>query len=180
MTPMKSERAGTGRGVGPQSGASTLEGILAGAVAGAVATWVMGKVTSYLYSHEPKQARDEENSARGGSTAYATAAEKGARLVGTTLSKDQKKEYGQVIHWSLGLGAAALYGAVRNEVPVQNGLARGLAFGTAFWLLMDETVTPVLGLTPGPTAFPWQTHARGLVGHLVFGATTEGVLQLLG
>jgi hypothetical protein len=30
-------------------------------------------------------------------------------------------------------------------------------------------MNPVLGLTPGPTAFPCQTHARGLSGHLVFG-----------
>ena len=34
-----------------------------------------------------------------------------------------------------------------------------------------------LGLTPGPRAFPWQAHARGLAGHLVLGLATEGVLQ---
>jgi hypothetical protein len=44
---------------------------------------------------------------------------------------------------------------------------------------MDETLTPALGLTPGPDAFPWQTHARGLAGHLVFGTVANGVLATL-
>ncbi len=32
------------------------------------------------------------------------------------------------------------------------------------------------GLASGPTAYPWQAHARGLVAHLVLGATTDAVL----
>ena len=40
-------------------------------------------------------------------------------------------------------------------------------------------MVPALGLTPGPTAFPWQAHARGLVGHLTFGTVTDGTLRLL-
>ena len=42
---------------------------------------------------------------------------------------------------------------------------------------IDELLNPVLGLTPGPLAFPWQTHARGLGGHLAFGVATELVLE---
>lgn len=139
----------------------------------------MGKVTTYLYEHEAKSTRQAEDQARGGSTAYATAAEKTAHAVGTQLSKEQKEKYGEDIHWALGAGAGALYGAVRQDIPIGTGLVSGLAFGTAVWLVLDETVTPVLGLTPGPLAFPWQTHARGLIGHLVFGATTEAMLSLL-
>jgi hypothetical protein len=44
-------------------------------------------------------------------------------------------------------------------------------------MMVDELLNPVLGLTPGPLAFPWQTHARGLGGHLAFGLTTELVLE---
>jgi uncharacterized membrane protein YagU involved in acid resistance len=44
---------------------------------------------------------------------------------------------------------------------------------------MDELMNPLLGFTPGPQAFPWQAHARGLGGHVVFGLATEGVLQVL-
>jgi len=33
------------------------------------------------------------------------------------------------------------------------------------------------GMTPGPGSFPWQAHARGLVGHLVFGLAAEAALS---
>ena len=38
-------------------------------------------------------------------------------------------------------------------------------------------MNPVLGLTPGPMAFPWQAHARGLAGHLAYGVTSNAVLD---
>lgn len=152
--------------------------LIDGAIAGALATWVLGQVTNYLYAHENKAAREREDQARNGQTAYAVAAEKAAELAGTTLSDDQRKAYGERIHWALGMSAGAVYGALRSRAE-HDGLAHGLAFGTAFFLLMDETVTPALGLTPGPTAFPWQTHARGLAGHLAFGVVANTALDLL-
>jgi hypothetical protein len=57
--------------------------------------------------------------------------------------------------------------------------AHGLGFGMAFWLLMDEGAVYALGLTPGPGAFPWETHARGLAGHLTFGAVADVTLHAL-
>lgn len=48
--------------------------ILKGAIAGAAATWLMNQVTSWMYEHEPPQAQDRENRARGGLTAYERAA----------------------------------------------------------------------------------------------------------
>jgi hypothetical protein len=157
---------------------SVLADVLDGAVAGAVATWAMGKVTSVLYEQEDKAARQREDEARGGKTAYGVAAEKAARLAGTELSEDERQKYGSAVHWALGVGAGALYGVLRPRME-SAALARGLAFGAAFWLLVDETVTPALGLTPGPTAFPWQTHARGFGGHLAFGAIADATLSVL-
>ena len=43
--------------------------------------------------------------------------------------------------------------------------------------VIDELMNPVLGFAPGPQVFPWQAHARGLGGHLVFGLTSELVLE---
>jgi hypothetical protein len=148
-----------------------------GALAGAAATWVMGQVTSLLYEHENPRARDREDRARGGETAYEAAAERMAGLAGRPLGDDDRKRAGEALHWALGTGAGAAYGALRGRVPGV-GAAAGLAFGALFFLIVDETVTPLLGLTPGPSAFPWQTHARGLAGHLVFGALADGALAL--
>lgn len=149
-----------------------------GAVAGAFATWVMGKATAYLYEHESREGREREDEARDGDTAYGAAARKGADLLDAEISDDEKARYGSMIHWALGIGAGAVYAALRRQVPAA-GAANGLVFGTAFWALIDEAANPALGLTPGPTAFPWQTHARGLAGHLVFGVAADTTLRAL-
>jgi Protein of unknown function (DUF1440) len=157
---------------------SLLADIVDGAIAGAIGTWAMNQATTVLYEHEDTAARQREDGARGGSTAYEVAAEKAAELAGAAISADQRKHYGQEIHWALGIGAGAAYGALRPRVGMASA-AGGLLFGAAFWLLMDETATPALGLTPGPQAFPWQTHARGLAGHLVYGGVANTTLAAI-
>jgi hypothetical protein len=152
--------------------------LVKGALAGVAATWAMGPVTSYLSEHESKQARQAEDEARGNETAYGVAAEKAADAVGVELSEDQRKQAGTAIHWALGTGAGAAYGILRNRVPGVDA-AGGLLFGTAFWLAIDEGANYALRLTPGPAAFPWQTHARGLAGHLVFGVAAYAALNAL-
>lgn len=149
-----------------------------GAAAGVAASWVMGQATSYLYKHESKEAKQQEEETRDGKMAYGVAAEKAAELAGTELSDEQRKTYGSAIHWGLGVGAGAAYGAMRHRVP---GVAwgRGIAFGLAFWLLVDEAGNTALGLTPPPQEFPWQAHTRGLAGHLVFGVVTETLFELV-
>jgi hypothetical protein len=152
--------------------------LMKGAVAGAVATWVMGRVTSAMYDREDRRARRREDAARQGKTAYGVAAEKAARAVGSRLGDDQREKVGSAIHWALGIGAGAVYAVLRRRFNAV-GRTAGFGFGTAFWAAIDEGLVPALGLTKGPAAFPWQTHARGLAGHLSFGAVTDGTLRLL-
>lgn len=149
-----------------------------GAIAGAVATWLMGRVTSYLYSKESPSTRRREDAARAGRTSYETAAEKVADAAGVRLSDRARQTFGGGIHWALGVGAGAGYALLRRRF---RGIdwAEGLAFGSAFWLLIDELLTPAAGLTPGPLAFPWETHARGLAGHLAYGVAAERTLDVL-
>lgn len=156
----------------------TLGVLLDGVAAGALATWLMGKVTEALYRQEDPHAREREERARQGRTSYGTAAEKAAGLIGESLSDEQRKLYGKRIHWALGAGAGAAYALIRDRVPAA-AAAGGLLFGTAFFLLMDEGLVYALGLTPGPREFPWQSHARGLAGHLAYGATAERALTLM-
>jgi len=167
------------RSIPKQNHSGSMAGdLVKGAIAGVAATWVMGQVTTYLYEIESKQARQAEDEARGGTTAYDVAAEKAAEVVGQELSEGQRKQAGSAIHWVLGAGAGAVYGAMRRRVPMADA-ANGLLFGTAFWAVIDEGANATLGLTPGPTAFPWQTHARGLAGHLVFGVAADAALRAM-
>jgi hypothetical protein len=152
--------------------------LLKGAVAGAVATFVMGKVTTYMYEHEDRDARREEDEARGDRSAYEVAAERVASAAGTALDRRRRAQAASAMHWALGIGAGATYAVLRRRFR-RLGSAAGTAFGTGFWAFMDEGLVPALGLTPGATSFPWQTHARGLVGHLTFGTVTDCTLRLL-
>ena len=145
--------------------------LLLGALAGAAGTALMDKLTTLAYEHEPKKARDREDNARGDKTAYVVAAEK------LGVPDDRQEMVGQAIHWSLGVGAGALYGVLRNRSR-KLGIGSGLAYGVAFWLVMDEAMNTLLRLTPPPQRFPWQTHARGLAGHVVLGGAIEAAFDL--
>lgn len=146
--------------------------LLLGAAAGAAATWLMDAATTVLQKRESEEAQERENAARGDKSAYEIVAEKGARLAGRELDDDERKRLGAAIHWTLGISSGVLYAALRHAMP-RLRLGSGLAYGTLFWLGMDEAALTALGLTPAPQAFPWQTHARGLAGHLVLGSTIE-------
>jgi putative membrane protein len=48
-----------------------------------------------------------------------------------------------------------------------------------FWLVVDETAVPVLGLSKPPTDYPASTHVYALASHLVYGLTAELVRRSL-
>jgi hypothetical protein len=150
--------------------------ILLGALAGAGGTWLMDKVTTAIYEHEGEAVQRRENAARGGRSAYEIAAQRLASLAGRSLGPGERKRLGAAIHWTLGTCAGGLYGLLRHRFP-RLGRGSGLAYGAAFWAAADEGALTAFGLTPPPQAFPWQTHARGLIGHLVLGGAVEVVFD---
>jgi hypothetical protein len=152
--------------------------LVKGAIAGALATWVMDRITTFMYQHENRTVRLLEDGVRHGRTAYETAAEKLAGLAGRQLSEEERSRLGITLHWALGIAAGAAYGAFARNIPPFRA-AGGAKFGTAFWAAVDEGLVSLLGLTPPPKAFPWETHARGLVGHLAFGIVTDRTLRVL-
>ncbi len=80
----------------------------------------------------------------------------------------------------IGIAPAMAYAALRRRTPAvaaAGGLL--LLYGLGLFLVVDEGVVPTLGLAGGPTRYPWQTHVRALVGHLVLGAGTHAMLQPL-
>lgn len=158
--------------------------LVKGAIAGAVATWVMGKVTTYLHGREDQSGRKDqsgreaEDEGSGGNTAYGTAAEKTARVLGKSLDEKQRERLGSALHWALGIGTGAAYAVLRRRFG-RVGKLGGTGFGTAFWALVDQGLVGRLGLTPAPARFPWQAQARGLAGRLTFGTVTDATLRAL-
>lgn len=149
-----------------------------GALAGAAAWCVMDQVLRVLYDRSSSRVRARESAARGGVPALERVAEWQAEQVGARLSDRQRRAGGRVMQWTVGIAAGALYGALRGRVPGA-AAGRGLAYGAALSLAVDEGAVPLLGFAPGPRSFPWQTHARGVLGHLVYGAAADAVLRSL-
>jgi hypothetical protein len=160
------------------AGNGVLGDVVKGALAGAAATWLMGKVTSALYAWESDEARSREDDARGGKTSYGVAAEKAAALAERPLTDEERERAGAALHWLTGVGAGVTYALLARRYPALER-TRGLVFGTGFFLAVDELANAALGLTPGPTAFPWETHGRGLAGHLAFGLAADTSLRVL-
>jgi hypothetical protein len=114
-----------------------------------------------MYQHEGGQAREREDRARAGRSAYESAAERLGQLLGREMSKEERRRLGVVIHWLLGIGAGVAYAVHGRNVPAFRR-AGGGGFGTAFWAAVDEGMG-----------------ARGLAGHLAYGVAAEQTLRVL-
>lgn len=59
------------------------------------------------------------------------------------------------------------------------GAGRGLAYGLGLFVVQDELANWLLGTSGPPTAYPWQAHARSIVGHTALGVATDLTLDAL-
>ena len=173
---------------------SIMKDVVFGAFAGGIAGWAMQQVTGSFYTHEGKKVKKQEKETRrkelpsgpvveqdalsGISGGGAVAVEKVARVTGQALSDKERQKLAYRVQYGLSISAGTAYALLRHRLPRIAG-GYGLAFGVLFWLFADEVANPLLGLTPPPDDFPWQTHARGLAGHLAFGFVTETVLKIM-
>lgn len=143
-----------------------------GAIAGAAGTWVMGKVTNYLMDLQSEATTRQETQAMiEGKSAPQLTAEQISKQVGIPVSASQ-------VSYATGILPAMFYGVLLDRFGRMGG-GRGLLYGTMLFLLMDEIATPIAGLANKPSTYPWQTHARGLAGHLALGVVTYALFKLI-
>lgn len=153
--------------------------LVKGAIAGAVGVWAMDLVTQWMWDREdPRALRQEVEARPEGLDPAHVIANRAAEAMGRELTPRQPHPAGIGVHYGLGIMPGAAYGVLRDRVPVL-GAGGGLLYGLALTLIEDEGMAPALGLAGKPTAYPPQAHVRGLVGHLVLGATTHATLNLL-
>lgn len=90
------------------------------------------------------------------------------------LTKSEKEKAGAIAHYAMGAASGAIYGAVAEMMPVAT-VAEGLPFGASVWLVADEAIVPLAGLSRKPSEYPASIHVYSLASHLVYGLTTEVV-----
>lgn len=99
-------------------------------------------------------------------------------VAGHDPDEQLKQRLGQAVHYGYGVLLGGVYGAMREDAEGSD-LLGGLGYGTAAWVLGDEIMVPLLGLSEGPTSHGWKTHATALGAHLAYGAATAGATQAL-
>jgi len=151
-----------------------------GAVAGAAATWLMDLVTTRLYEAQPAAVTAREEAAQpNGKSSVGNMVDRFEQATGVTIPATRRGTVETGIHYALGSVPGALYGVIRRRL----GFARmweGAAYGLTLFAVNDEYLNTKLGLAGPYTAYPAQTHIRGLAGHTALGLGTETAIQLLG
>jgi len=146
--------------------------LLVGAAAGYLAGQAMDKATTWYYGRQSDASRRRENELLPEGAPLA-AARRLAGLVGAEPTDEQAGKLALTVHQSLG----QLYGVVAAALTRRGvaPLTAGVASGVGGFLLVDELANSLF-FTPPPQAYPAESHLRGVIGHLTFGAVT-GVLM---
>ena len=161
-----------------QTGGTIAADLAAGAVAGAIAVWIMDRVDWFMVEHEDPAAWRRTQAVRPHRKDPAhNMADMMAEAVGVE-PPPQPHPAGIAMHYAVGMGPAAIYGVARRHMP-GGVMSRGLLLGLGRFVIEDEIVNPAMGFAADPRRYPWQTHARGLVAHLILGVVTEAVLSML-
>ena len=145
-----------------------VSGAAAGVVGGYVGTKVMNPVTTKLYELAPEADKARERAVSPGSP-YRIGVQKAAALLGTSLTEEQLNAAAAAAPYMVGISGGLLYVALRRVLHL-NPIVAGLVAALALFLVVDEGLTPALGLSAPDRAYPLSTHLRGFLGHLAYGA----------
>ena len=154
-----------------------ISGTAAGVVGGYVGTMVINPVTTMLQNHMSDADKQREKAVSPGSP-YKIGAQKAADIVGVKLSEEQLDTAASAMPYTVGIAGGLLYVGLRRLLRM-NPLLAALASGMALFIVVDEGLTPTLGLSAPSRAYPISTHMRGFFGHLAYGAAVALTAEAL-
>lgn len=94
------------------------------------------------------------------------------------LTEREKEIAGTAFHYAYGLTSGAAYGVAAELLP-EITVGSGLPFGAFIWVMADEGVVPLLGLSKSSAELSFSKLAYGFSSHLVYGLTAEIVRRSL-
>lgn len=149
--------------------------LLLGTGAGFAASKLMDRVTTAFLERQSEESKRREQELMD-EPAYVKAAEKLAEAGGRRIEEEEAQRIGQGLHVGLGVGGGVVAGFL--VARGLNPFAAGVLSGLGIWLVVDEGANAAFGLTPPIPDFPRETHLRGLIGHLAYGAALGGLLAI--
>ncbi len=149
-----------------------------GALAGIIGGFALAGAAQTIYSlTSPKRIAEETTIEP--RDPFIVLAEKLEKLTGKNLNDRQKKVFEQCAATALSATAGISYALLERKWNL-NWLLGGIVFGTLFWAVEDEGISPVLGLVGDNTKYPLEAHVRGLAAHVVFGIVTAAFVKAAG
>lgn len=88
------------------------------------------------------------------------------------LTAREKEIGGTLFHYGYGISMGAVYG-VAAEISDKATIGAGMPYGFLIWLVADEGVVPLLGLSKSAEDYPFSVHVGACSSHIVYGLTTE-------
>lgn len=146
-----------------------------GLASGLLAAPVMNRVHSVSSVIERSFERGRPHEAEGEKPTSKPATARAAEAIIGPVPEHEPQGGAAVVHYAMAGVTGLVYGLLSSATSkVRAG--RGLGYGAAVWLLADELAVPALRLSS--FGAPLATHVRGLLAHLVYGATLDGLMRL--
>ena len=146
-----------------------LADLAVGMAAGLVATQATDLAQGPLRRATPDSVRRQEQRASPGPSSSHVAARRIAGRLGRPVEDRRLRPVAQAVHHGLGMAWGPVYCLLRRHGGMRP-LGAGLVAGASLSLVVDEGLTPALGLSAPNRAYPVATHVRGFLAHLVWGA----------
>jgi uncharacterized membrane protein YagU involved in acid resistance len=98
--------------------------------------------------------------------------------VAEKMSTETRSAATMLAHFAYGGATGAIYGAVSDEIPAP-GLYKGVAFGLVVWTASYLGLLPGTGVLKIATEHPARRNLLMIGAHVVFGAVTGALTELL-
>lgn len=144
--------------------------MMLGALIGYVSSRLMDQATTWFYAQQSDESKQREEEIAPGGTLVQFGKQVG-EAVGRDLDDEGAGRVGLAFHRTMGV----LYG-IGTVALVKRGMrpiAAGLTVGTAAFILVDEG-TEISNFS----AYPVESHLRGVVGHGAFGLAAGALMSL--
>ena len=160
-----------------------LADVAVGLLAGFVATKATDLAQGPLRRATPEGAKRREARVSPGPSSSHVAARRIAERLGRPVEDRRLRPVAKAVHHGLGMAWGPVYCLLRRHGGLEP-LGAGLVAGASLSLVVDEGLTPALGLSAPNRAYPVATHVRGFLAHLVWGAAAalaaEAIYRLRG
>lgn len=151
--------------------------VLLGSSIGLVSTWIMTKAQTQM---QKLTANKEEGKGKSEDPSTVKLANKASCLtLNHPVPEDKKSLAGNIVHYSFGTSMGLIFSFLQSGKS-SNLLLRGISFGGIVWVIADNVLVPLMGLSKSPTKYSLKSHLYALGAHLIYGGTLGSLFSIRG